>query len=66
MLEGNTYSNYEVCLDRKEAIIKGINLLQENDILLILGKGHEEVMIIGKDRIPFNDKKIVLEYIEAL
>ena len=64
MLEGNIYPNYEVCLDRKEAIIKGINLLQENDILLILGKGHEEVMIIGKDRIPFNDKKTVLEYIE--
>lgn len=55
--------NYEICLDRKEAIIKGINLLKENDSLLILGKGHEEVMIIKNERIPFNDKKTVLDYI---
>ncbi|MDD3453800.1 MAG: UDP-N-acetylmuramoyl-L-alanyl-D-glutamate--2,6-diaminopimelate ligase [Bacilli bacterium] len=65
MLKDNQYQNYEICLDRKEAIIKGIELLQENDALLILGKGHEEVMIIGKDRIPFNDKKTVNEYLES-
>lgn len=64
MTKDNVYNNYEVCLDRKEAIIKGINLLKDNDALLILGKGHEEVMIIGRERIPFNDKKVVLEYLD--
>ena len=63
MLKEYNNNNYEICLDRKQAIIKGINLLKQNDVLLILGKGHEEVMIVGKDRIPFNDKKIVLEYL---
>lgn len=63
ILDGAKNNNYEVCLDRKKAIIKGINLLKENDILLILGKGHEEVMIIGNERIPFNDRKVVEEYI---
>ena len=33
-------------------------------MLLILGKGHEEFMVIGKEKIPFNDKKVVLEYLE--
>ena len=61
-----TKNNYEVCLDRKKAIEKGINLLQKKDVLLILGKGHEEFMIIGNDRIPFNDKKTVMNYIEEL
>lgn len=56
-------SNYEICLDRKEAIIKGIKLLKENDMLLILGKGHEEYMIIKDKKIPFNDYKIVKEYL---
>lgn len=62
MLQTYKGNNYEICLDRKEAIIKGINCLKENDILLILGKGHEEVMIIKDKKIPFNDKQVVLEY----
>ena len=59
-------TNYEVCIDRKKAIIKGIEMLKENDVLLILGKGHEDVMIIGNDRIPFNDRKVVEEYIDSV
>lgn len=66
MLEGITNKNYEIDLDRKEAIIKGIKLLTTNDCLLILGKGHEEVMIVKDNkRIPFNDKKTVLDYLET-
>lgn len=64
ILKGNNFTNYEVCIDRKEAIKKGINLLKENDILFILGKGHEEYIIKGKDRIPHNDKEEVLKYLE--
>ena len=58
-------TNYEVCLDREEAIIKGIQLLKENDALFILGKGHEEVIIIRDKKIPFNDKKAVEDYIAS-
>ena len=66
MLEGIVKDNYEIELDRKKAIIKGIKLLTTNDVLLILGKGHEEVMIVKDNkRIPFNDKKTVLEYLES-
>lgn len=66
MIKGLVNTNYEVELDRKQAIIKGINLLTTNDALLILGKGHEEVMIVkNNERIPFNDKKTVLEYLES-
>ena len=64
MLNGITFNNYEVCLDRKKAIHKGINLLKDNDILLILGKGHEEFIIFKDKKVPFNDKKEVLAYIE--
>lgn len=64
MLNGITFNNYEVCLDRKKAIHKGIDLLKDNDILLILGKGHEEFIIFKDKKIPFNDKKEVFAYIE--
>lgn len=64
MLKGATFKNYEVCLDRGAAIRKGMALLKKEDTLLILGKGHEEVMIIGNDHVPFNDKKEVLKNLE--
>lgn len=66
MVEGLNNVNYEICLDRKEAIIKGINMLKNEDILLILGKGHEEAMIIKNEKVPFNDKKVVVEYLNNL
>ena len=64
ILENKQRDNYEIELNRKEAIIKGIKLLNENDILLILGKGHEEYMVIKNEKIPCNDRKIVNEFIE--
>ena len=65
MLIGLKNTNYKIKMDRKKAIIMGINLLNVNDVLLILGKGHEEVMIVKDKKIPFNDKKTVLDYLET-
>lgn len=65
MLIGLKNTNYKIEMDRKKAIIMGINLLNVNDVLLILGKGHEEVMIVKDKKIPFNDKKTVLDYLET-
>lgn len=59
MLDGNTKNNYIVIEDRGKAIQKGISLLNSKDILLILGKGHEDAIIIKDKKIPFNDKKVV-------
>ena len=64
MLEDNKKDNYIVIEDRGLAIKKGISLLKEKDLLLILGKGHEESIIIKDKKIPFNDKKEVEKYIE--
>ena len=38
-------------------------MLNENDILLLLGKGHEEYQIIKNKRKYFSDKNTVLKYI---
>lgn len=65
MLNGLKNTNYIVELDRKKAIILGIEKLKSNDVLLILGKGHEEVMIVKDNKkIPFSDKGTVLEYLQ--
>ena len=43
-----------------------IEKLTDNDMLLILGKGHEEVIIIGDKKIPFNDHKAVIEILNNI
>ncbi|MEW5693203.1 MAG: UDP-N-acetylmuramoyl-L-alanyl-D-glutamate--2,6-diaminopimelate ligase [Candidatus Hydrogenedentota bacterium] len=48
--------------DRREAINKGLQLLKKGDIFLIAGKGHEDYQIIGTERIPFNDREIVMQH----
>lgn len=53
------YDNYEVIFDRTEAIHHGIDMLNEKDILLVLGKGHEDYQIIGHDKIHLDDHEIV-------
>jgi UDP-N-acetylmuramoyl-L-alanyl-D-glutamate--2,6-diaminopimelate ligase len=42
--------------DRREAIRMAIRLAQPEDTVLIAGKGHEDYQIIGKKRIPFDDR----------
>ena len=56
--------NYEIIVSRKEAIKKGIDILEENDILLILGKGDEDGQIIGNDSFPFKDYNEVLKHVK--
>ena len=58
MTSGLSYDNYEIVHDRKDAIRKGISLLDTDDILLILGKGHEEFIVCRDKRIPFNDMNV--------
>lgn len=64
ILDGLSKENHEVIYNREEAIKKGIELLEENDILMILGKGHEDYQIIGTEKHHFSDKEVVLENIK--
>lgn len=54
----------EVEYDRAVAIEYAINQAKENDIILIAGKGHEDYQIIGKEKIPFSDKEVVVRALE--
>jgi len=66
MLDGLESSNYEIIPDRKKAIYRGIDLLRENDSLLVLGHGHETVLINEKhEKIPFIESEIIESYIQT-
>lgn len=59
-----TRDNFEIVVDRHEAIEKAIMMAEENDIVLVLGKGVEDYEIIGTEEIHFNDMEEVLKAIE--
>jgi UDP-N-acetylmuramoyl-L-alanyl-D-glutamate--2,6-diaminopimelate ligase len=47
--------------DRREAIRTACSLAQQNDIILIAGKGHEKYQEINGVKHEFDDKKVLLE-----
>ncbi|MEW6556979.1 MAG: UDP-N-acetylmuramoyl-L-alanyl-D-glutamate--2,6-diaminopimelate ligase [Elusimicrobiota bacterium] len=58
--------NYEVIIERTEAIKKAISLCGPDDIILIAGKGHENYQIIGEIKIPYSDKETVSQIVSEI
>lgn len=52
--------------DRKEAIKTASALAEENDIILVAGKGHENYQEINGERFPFDDLEILSETLKIL
>lgn len=47
-----------VVADREEAIERALELAEPGDTVLLAGKGHEKVQIVGEEQIPFDDVAI--------
>ncbi len=56
-------NNYYLIEDRKKAIIKGLELAEAGDTLLVLGKGHESNILKDGKKIPFNDYIFITDYL---
>ena len=54
-----------ISLDRFSAIKLGISKTRNQDTLLIAGKGHEELQVIGGQELPFSDHKVVEEILRT-
>ena len=52
--------------DRREAIHRAIEKAREGDAVLIAGKGHEKVQIIGLERHSFDDRLVAKEALAKL
>lgn len=51
-----------IITDRKEAIYKALKLKEQDDLVLILGKGDENYQEIKGRKYPFSDKIIIQEF----
>lgn len=63
---GREQKGYLKIADRREAIRTALRLAQKGDVVLIAGKGHEDYQIIGKRRLPFDDRLEVRRALEEL
>ncbi|GAB3793553.1 UDP-N-acetylmuramoyl-L-alanyl-D-glutamate--2,6-diaminopimelate ligase [Virgibacillus kimchii] len=61
----NTSESYEVIPDRKKAIHHAVQIAEEDDIILIAGKGHETYQQIGHTNYDFDDREVAREAIQA-
>jgi UDP-N-acetylmuramoyl-L-alanyl-D-glutamate--2,6-diaminopimelate ligase len=52
--------------DRAEAIRAGIAALEQGDVLVIAGKGHESGQIVGRETRPFSDRDEAIKAAVAL
>lgn len=50
-------ADYEVCLDRAQAIERAVSLAAPGDVVLIAGKGHETYQLIGGSTLAFDDRE---------
>ncbi len=68
VLEGvkRANGNYVAIVDRREAIRYAILNSQPNDVILLAGKGHETYTIMGDKKLPFDERKVVLEALVEL
>jgi UDP-N-acetylmuramoyl-L-alanyl-D-glutamate--2,6-diaminopimelate ligase len=66
MIAWRSKKGYLKVPDRREAIGMAIQLARSEDTVLIAGKGHEDYQIIGKKKIPFDDRIEVRKALEEV
>ncbi len=59
--QGMHRDNHERIEDRHAAIARALHVASANDVIVLAGKGHEDYQIRGKEKLPFDEKKIVAE-----
>jgi UDP-N-acetylmuramoyl-L-alanyl-D-glutamate--2,6-diaminopimelate ligase len=54
-------SSPRVILDRRQAIGHALESADSSSLVLVAGKGHEDLQTIGDEQIPFFDQQVILE-----
>lgn len=56
---------YKIIVDRTEAVHYALSIAQKDDIVLILGKGHETIQKIKGEKVHYSDHEAVLSFYEG-
>lgn len=59
-------SKVQVIVDRKRAVLETLENAKSNDVVLLAGKGHEDYIILGQNKVDYNERQIVKDYFYQL
>ncbi|HMA21053.1 MAG TPA: cyanophycin synthetase, partial [Gemmatimonadaceae bacterium] len=62
---GMTHGRHTRIVKRKSAIHQALQEANNDDVVLLAGKGHENYQIIGTTKLPFDEKVIVREFLSG-
>ncbi|WP_376793808.1 UDP-N-acetylmuramoyl-L-alanyl-D-glutamate--2,6-diaminopimelate ligase [Thermogemmatispora sp.] len=52
--------------DRRTAIATALAAARPGDTVLLAGKGHEQSIIVGREKLPWNERQVALEELQRL
>ena len=61
-----TDKKYMRIIDRRKAIFKALSLASSNSVVLILGKGRDDYMVVGDTKEKYCDYDVIFEYFNSV
>lgn len=62
----NEGDDFLLVADRREAIAAAFARARQGDTILLAGKGHEQSIILGTSKLPWDDRRVAREQLAAL
>jgi UDP-N-acetylmuramoyl-L-alanyl-D-glutamate--2,6-diaminopimelate ligase len=64
--EGARDGSFVIDLDRRSAVRRVLEEARPGDVVLLAGKGHENRMVVGDQRLPWNDTQVARAELASL
>jgi UDP-N-acetylmuramoyl-L-alanyl-D-glutamate--2,6-diaminopimelate ligase len=65
-MNGGRRAERHAIVDRREAIVRALEMAQPGDAVVIAGKGHETYQVLRDRTVPFDDRQIAREVLTRL
>jgi UDP-N-acetylmuramoyl-L-alanyl-D-glutamate--2,6-diaminopimelate ligase len=62
---GREDETYVCVVGRRQGIATALRLAQPGDTVLLAGKGHEQSIVIGREKLPWDDREVAREELGA-
>ena len=49
----------QVIVNREQAVLTTLSNAKQGDVVLLAGKGHENYILLGKDKVDYNERQVV-------
>ena len=60
------FNDYEIVSDRKKAIEKAIKIAEKDDLVMLLGRGHEKYQVLKNGKVELDDRKVAYQAAEKV